>query len=78
MTRITFIIANTWETTMRMQFENQLHPYRKRTVTIELTPEQEAAIERHCVGSSRGGKDVFEDILECFVEREGAGKGSDE
>ena len=67
--KITFIIANTWETAMRLNFENECVPYRKRIVTIDLTPEQKEKLILRKVGVDRG-QDVYEEIIECFIENE--------
>ncbi len=49
--------------------ENELVPYSKRAVQIELTPEQMEKIKPRMVGESRGEK-VFEFICESFLEIE--------
>jgi len=64
---LTVIIADTWSTTMRLQHENECVPYRKRTVHINLTPEQCSALDLRIVGRS-GIRDVYEEILECWLE----------
>lgn len=54
--------------------ENEHVPYRRRTVTVELTPEQVAQLKPRVVGHSSGA-DVREEILTCWVENEGGRDG---
>jgi hypothetical protein len=65
--RLTVIIADTWSTTMRLQHENECIPYRRRTVHLDLTPEQCSALDLRIVGRT-GIKDVYEEILQCWLE----------
>lgn len=58
--KVTFELVNSWETTLRLQHENEWLPYRRRYVQITLTPEQVEAIKPKKVGVS-GIQDVFED-----------------
>lgn len=68
--KVTFILADTHCTYLSVVHENEHRPYRRRTVTIELTPEQAALLAPRVVGVN-GGKDVHEELLTCFVESDG-------
>jgi len=65
--KLTVVIADTWSTTCRLEHENEWTPYKRRTVQIELTPEQEALLELRVVGLNKG-TDIYEDILQCWFE----------
>lgn len=67
--RVTFILADTHATHIAAVYENEHRPYRKRTVSIELTPEQVAALKPRPVGVLNGVEQV-EELLECFVDSE--------
>lgn len=67
--KITFIIANTWETYCAREYENEFKPYKKRSVTITLTEEQIKNIKLRQVGK-RAGKSVYEEYIDCFIEKE--------
>lgn len=67
--RVTFIIADTYRAEVAMIHEGQTCPYRKRSVTIDLTDEQIAAISPRRVGK-RGPDEVYEEVLECFIEHD--------
>lgn len=69
MKRVTFILADTHVTWVSLYHENEHRPFRKRTVTIELTPEQVSQLAPRNVGV-RDGEAQFEEILECFLENE--------
>ena len=71
---LTVVIANTWETTCRLQHENEWVPYSKRTVHIELTPEQTEKLRLRKVGVDRG-RDVTECIADVFFENEVGNEG---
>lgn len=64
---LTVILANTWETYAAIVYENEWRPYSRRTVQIELTPEQAAKLTPRVVGTDKG-KDVKEIILQCWIE----------
>ena len=66
-TTLTVVLADTFRTRIAIQYENEGYPYQRRSVQIELTPEQRAALEPRKVGES-GGFAVFEDVLECWLE----------
>ena len=67
--KITFIIADTWETEARLRYENEHVPYKKRTVTINLTDEQLKQIQCEKVGKE-SDVDKLEEIIDCFIENE--------
>jgi hypothetical protein len=75
--RITVIIANTWRTTVAVIHENQMLPYGKRSVTIELTPEQCKQLTLRKVGTDRD-RDVYEEIFDCFVDEPATPQGGEE
>ncbi len=68
--KLHFILADTHRTYIAVVHENEHVPYRKRIVTIELTPEQLKAIEPRKVGVDRG-KAVYEELLDVMLEIEG-------
>ena len=67
--RITLILANTLRTEIALIHENESRPYERRTVTLQLTDEQIAAIRPRFVGSN-GGADRYEEILNVFIDEE--------
>lgn len=67
--KITFILADTTPTYVALVHENQYRPYSKRSVSINLTPEQEMLLRRRETGHING-KVQREIILECFVEED--------
>ena len=71
--RLGFIIANCHETRMRLEFENEWVPYKKRVVFINLTDEQVKQLKCENVGSSLGNE-VYEEILEVFIDNGGVDK----
>jgi hypothetical protein len=64
---LTVVLADTHRTHMAIVHENECMPYRRRTVQIELTPEQMAAIAPRVVGSDRG-QDVHEELVTSWLE----------
>ncbi len=66
--KLHFILADTYRTYLATTFENEHVPYKKRIVTIELTPDQLDAIRPHKVGTS-GGNEVYEEVLDVILER---------
>lgn len=62
-------MADTWTTCMSLQYENESRPYKRRTVVVELTPEQEEMIRPRVVGQ-RGNGAVYEELLECRIEHD--------
>lgn len=67
--RVTFVLADTHRTYIALTHENEHVPYRRRTVTIELTPEQREQLKPRSVGV-RLGTDVTEEVLTCWLENE--------
>lgn len=67
--KVTFVLADTHRTSIAIQFENESIPYRRRTVIIELTPEQVALLTPRHVGVANGAP-VKEEILTCWLESE--------
>lgn len=67
--KVTFIIADCHGTRVAAMYEKEDVPYRRRTVTIELTPAQLAAVELRQVGQIAGDV-VYEEVLDCFLENE--------
>jgi len=67
--KLHFVLADTWVTTCAVMHENQITPYRKRIVTVELTPEQMQTIAPRCVGYN-GSTPMFEELLEVILERD--------
>lgn len=65
--RLTFVIANHWAAICRNVELGAHHSIPKRTVTIELTPEQMKAINLQPVGS-KGGVTIYEGIQEIIDE----------
>lgn len=67
--KLHFVLADTWRTYMAEAYSGEHHPYKKRIVTIELTPEQIKAVKPRKVGTN-GGEPVYEDLLEIIPEEE--------
>jgi hypothetical protein len=67
--RVTFILADTLGTRIALTHENEWIPYKRRSVTIELTPEQVAQVTPQKVGEWER-KPVLEEIVTCFLENE--------
>ena len=65
--KITFVLADTYSSYMRLVHENKSVPYSKRIVQIELTPEQMEKIKPKFIGK-KGKEEIFEEILECWLE----------
>lgn len=72
--KVTFVLADTHRTYVAVVHENEHVPYRRRTVTIELTPEQVAQLAPRRVGVSQGA-DVYEETLTCWLENEPKAEG---
>jgi len=73
--KITFVIANTSDTKTAMQCLQEWQPFKKRTVTIELSPQQVEQLRLKQTGAcwnNEKKQDVpeYEEILECFMENE--------
>lgn len=67
--KLQVIMADTHSTTCRIQFENEWAPYKRRVVTIELTPNQVSQLQKRQVGI-QNGTEIFEEILDCFIEED--------
>lgn len=67
--RLTVILADTQRTYIAIVHENEHLPYRRRSVTIELTPEQAALLTPRSTGG-RDGIETREEIAGCFIENE--------
>ena len=65
--RLGFVIANCHETRMRLEFENEWVPYKKRVVFVTLTDGQVKQLKCESVGES-GGTEIYEEILEVFID----------
>ena len=65
--KITFILSDTWGAWNHMEYNNTRISPAKRTVSIELTPEQIDQIGIRVVGNNCG-RAMMETIQECFVE----------
>lgn len=61
------VMLDTWRTEMAITHEGQAMPYGRRLVTIELTPEQRAALAPRRLGV-RCGDDVFEERGDAWIE----------
>ena len=71
---LTVIFRDTNRTRLAVIHENDWVPFQKRTVQIELTPEQEEALKPRHVGV-HCGQDVFEERGECWIEPPPGGEG---
>lgn len=67
--KVTFVLADTHRTYIAAVHENESVPYRRRTVTIELTAEQVQQLAPRQVGNV-AGKVIFEETLTCWMENE--------
>jgi hypothetical protein len=69
--KITFIIADTWSPVQTMIHTNVTTATPKRTVTIDLSNYETimSRINLKKVGTTKG-RDVREEVLEVFVEKE--------
>lgn len=64
---LTVVLADTQRTRDSIVYEEEHLPYRRRTVQIELAPEQRAKIELRKVGSN-GVEPIYEEIAGCWLE----------
>ena len=64
---LTVVLADTLRTRIAIIHENEVCPYRRRTVQIVLTEDQRAALRPRSVGES-SGRPVFEEVLDCWLE----------
>lgn len=67
--KLTFLLADTYRTQVAIVHEGESRPYGRRSVTIDLTPEQMAAVQRKLLGAS-SGVDVYEEYLDVFIEHD--------
>lgn len=65
--RVTFTLADEFVTQVSVIHMNEHTPFRKRTVTIDLTPEQMERIAPRFVGQ-HNGHDVYEVVHDCHIE----------
>lgn len=65
--KLTVVFADTFSSEMSVVHLGESRPYKKRTVSIYLTPEQADKLKAQSVGTSNG-KERFEEIFECFLE----------
>ena len=64
---LTVVLADRHRTVSAIVNENEHVPYGRRTVQIELTPEQREAIAPRCLFPG-GRSPVHEHILDCWLE----------
>lgn len=64
---LTIVMLDTHRTRMAIVFENEHTPYGRRTVQIELTPEQCRHLAPKLLGQDRG-EPVFEEIGPVWLE----------
>jgi hypothetical protein len=64
---LTVVLIDTTRTVSAIVHENEWKPYSKRTVQIELTPEQRAQLEPRVIASWPLG-DEYEEVLSCWLE----------
>ena len=64
---LTVVFADTHRTMIAITYENDHMPYRRRTVQIELTPQQRAALEPRVLGYDRN-EVVREELMTCWLE----------
>lgn len=71
---LTVVMLDTLRTTIAVVHENEHMPYGRRTVQIELTPEQAAKLTPRELGSMNGTK-VYETIGPLWLEPESEVQG---
>ena len=67
--KLTVIVEDQYRTYVGLVHEEQIVPYGRRTVQIQLTPEQNALLECRELGKA-SGTTVREVIRECWLETE--------
>jgi hypothetical protein len=67
--KLTVIYADRWTPYLLLIHEGVTAPAKKRTVQIDLTADQVAALSPQVVGSD-GGTEKREDLVECWIEPE--------
>lgn len=65
--KLTVVMIDTWRTRLAIVHENEYITYRRRTVQIELTPEQQKLLAPRKLGVDCG-KDVHEEMGESWLE----------
>lgn len=65
--KLRVVMLDTHRTQMALQHENESIPYGRRLVTIELTQEQSAMLERKSVGFNSNAE-AFEEIGDVWLE----------
>lgn len=73
--KITVVILDTWQTISAINCLGEALPFGKRSVQIELTPEQKKQLELREVGES-GVNKVYEQYGSCWIEPESKGGAS--
>ena len=64
---LTVVMLNDFQAVAAVMHLNEFHPFEFRTVQIELTPEQRAALAPRVTGSDRG-KPTHETVYRCWFE----------
>lgn len=64
---LTVVLADTQRTYIAVTFEGEAIPYRRRTVHVDLTDGQRAALAPRCTGAN-GGNDTYEEIAGVWFE----------
>ena len=64
---LTVVLADTQVTQTAIIFENEHRPYQRRTVQIELTPDQRRQLEPRHTGRVNG-TDTFEEVHQAWLE----------
>ena len=64
---LTVVMANSWVTYGAIVHEQEWMPWERRSVRIELTPEQMQKLQPREVGTDRG-KPIYEFIAQCWLE----------
>ena len=64
---LTVVMRNDFQAIVAVTHLNESHPFEFRTVQIELTPEQRAALAPRITGMSNG-KPIHETVYRCWFE----------
>ena len=75
--KINFVIADIWTSHLILQNEGEYVRYKKRVVQIELTQDQMDKLELRKVGQ-KGKEDIFEEIIDCFIDTVMKGVGKED
>ena len=65
--QVTFIIGDIWNSVCHATRAGITVPIKKRSVVLELEAHQIELLDLKCLGKN-SGRDMYEEILECFVE----------